>query len=312
MIRYSLVLLLTSFFFTVHAQTGNPSGAQSKLIHPEDLMSLFPEETGNYKFSQISNPPIHSIPPKIMVINALYVVDREKSLFLQMIHYRKPVYRFEQSYRNWEAGLRTKESIERTYKGHTAYQKEDSPKISVYIGDAFEVVTYSSSGEATLDDLNKALDAVNFTQLEKLIKQYYAGNDDSKSIKNSKEKQSSTTENVKYATIKCDTFNSAFKEKIKKELNIQKIAPWTHMLEGKQSATAKIEDNLLVFPKKGNDWLQCVKLNDIIWSPWDMPMFIRRIKEINEESDSMVLKTENADLNEVMLESKSNKTEKKD
>lgn len=269
---------------------------QSEHLPKDSLSTIFPKTIDGYKLDKISMAPDFVTPDNSIVLNGLYAMEGGNEFFIQLAHYQNAEQR--KSANNWL------EEPQTTFKGYPSYKKSDAPTVSVFVGNRFDLKAYRAGGDIDTTDLYDALKAINMQHLEKILeinktKTFTAKNED----KEQAGLKEVDVEEVVLEEIDCSKFNDDLKEEMKKQIRAG-LVPWVHFLKEKEAGSAKIEENNILFPKKGNDWLQCVKRNDIIWSPMDMPVFLLRVKAIREKPDRFIFTTENAGLNDVIIKGK--------
>lgn len=279
-LKHYLTVVL-AFLFVPHISSSQIREHLSK----DTLTALLPKEIGDYKLDQISVAPDFVTPENSIILNGLYTTEGDNAFFIQLGHYQD--YDQRKDANMWDSKDYT------TFKGYPSFRKASMPTVSVYLGDRFDVKAYKAGGEIDTASLHNALEFIDFKRLEKLL------NIDKKET----EEENIPAEEITLKEIDCNAFNSDLKEQMKKQMGA-KLVPWIHFLKEKQAGTAKIQDDKIVFPKKGNDWLLCVKKNDILWSPLDMPMFLLRVKEIEEKPDRFIFKTEKNGFDDVIIKGK--------
>lgn len=289
-----LFILAGVFTKPLLAQAENQHEKTIKLLSKDSLIKFFPKEFGTYILGQISEPPFQSDPPKGIFLNAVYNSEQvDNYYFIQFAHYRSPEIMLEMLNQNWKSSIVNNTAIEQEYKGFFMREDPDVAKASVYLGEELEVSIYGGK-QANIDDIYAALEKINLKGLNNLIRE-----DNSKDETENKE----TGDIVEFNKFNCDSLNYDLREKMTDEMDAE-LVPWSHFLKANEASTAAINENEMIFPRKGNDWLQCVNKNDILWSPMEMPMFLKRVKEITINNDEVILITENAGFPDVMYRGK--------
>ncbi|MDX1628114.1 MAG: hypothetical protein R3345_05410 [Fulvivirga sp.] len=298
----SLLILFIFFFSSSFSQEANE-------LTEEKLKAFFPQETGKFTLDQKSVVPFEELS-----INGLYksTENSKDAFFVLLAEYKDAEERKEKS------GLLLPDQYRQImYEGYKAYEDEQRKQLMVFIGENLVIRAYKTGdGDVTLQQLRDALDAIDMLGLEEYaeFEEEHAESMEGvvvKQVESETEErdfdvfgrladkpESYSSVEVEFDEIDCKNFNAEVKEKMKKQMGGGELVPWIVFLKKEQASTAWKDDGNLVFPKEGNDWLQCLSKNDLLWSPLEMPMFALRVKNIEAYPDRFVLEVESAGLND--------------
>lgn len=292
MVRLSSAVLASSFL-VLSLLPARPVRAQqagaSALADSAEIAALLPAAVGDFERTQISIPPFQAGnegDPGI-TLNGVYDSPSGAYFFLGITEYRDAA----------DRGVSLPEPEEVTVDGYPAYRTASPPRIEVLVGDRFTVDAYPAGGDASMDVLRRAVDALDLDALAALAAPAVAPDEP---VASAEPEAAPFQDTGKDGDGACGPVNPDLKTRVMDQFGIDHVVPWARFLTDAQAATAEKTDGRLAFPRAGNPWLGCIQRNDILWAPLGSHSFLLRVKGIQRGEDRVTFATEAAGFGDVM------------